>query len=138
MRQFYAASVFDDARLKGDRGGGGAERNAVALICGKITEVYIFGSDCNVLEISLEQCGVTAAVRAHESETRMFGIVFLEVDIIPVEVVPVHAVLGQKCLLTGGKIRAGDRVVAVAVHEIGGGIVYDSRHITVPAVEHAL
>ncbi len=26
----YAASVFDDARLKGDRRGGGAERNAVA------------------------------------------------------------------------------------------------------------
>lgn len=138
MRQFYAASVFDDARLKGDRGGGGAERNAVALVCGKITEVYIFGSDCNVLEISLEQCGVTAAVRAHESETRMFGIVFLEVDIIPVEVVPVHAVLGQKRLLAGAKICAGDRVVVVAVHEIGGGIVYDSRHIAVPAVEHAL
>ena len=64
MRQFYAASVFDDARIKGDRRGGGAERNAVALVCGKITKVYIFGSDCNVLEISLEQCGVTAAVRA--------------------------------------------------------------------------
>ena len=69
-------------------GAAGAERNAVALICGKITEVYIFGSDCNILEVSLKQCGVAAAVRAHKSETRMLGFIFLEVDVISVEVVP--------------------------------------------------
>ena len=34
-------SVLDGARLKGDRGGGGAKRNAVALIGGKIAEVYL-------------------------------------------------------------------------------------------------
>ena len=102
MRQFYAASVFDDARIKGDRRGGGAERNAVALVCGKITKVYIFGSDCNVLEISLEQCGVTAAVRAHESGTRMFGNRFSGSRYNPVEAVNQSTrSLGQKCLLTG-------------------------------------